>query len=44
MIAGEGFDDFVFYGLDRLPVDGEELKTPHFTRGPGEKPRMPWPL
>src|SRR5215210_4751185 len=35
MVAGEAFDDFVFYGLDRLPVGGEELKTPHFSRSPG---------
>jgi ribokinase len=35
MIAGEGFDDFVFYGLDRLPADGEETKTSQFTRSPG---------
>jgi sugar/nucleoside kinase (ribokinase family) len=35
LIAGEGFDDFVFYGLDRLPIDGEELKTRHFSRSPG---------
>ena len=35
MIAGEGFDDFVFYGLDALPVDGQELKTSNFSRSPG---------
>src|SRR6476660_6754545 len=35
IIAGEGFDDFVFYGLDRLPKDGEELKTAPFARWPG---------
>jgi ribokinase len=35
MTAGEGFDDFVFHGLDRLPKDGEELKTAHFARWPG---------
>lgn len=35
LIAGEGFDDFVFYGLDRLPIGGEELKTSRFSRSPG---------
>jgi sugar/nucleoside kinase (ribokinase family) len=35
MIAGEGFDDFVFYGLDTLPVAGQELKTSNFSRSPG---------
>lgn len=35
MIAGEGFDDFVFYGLDTLPVDGQELKTSNFSSSPG---------
>jgi sugar/nucleoside kinase (ribokinase family) len=33
--AGEAFDDFVFYGLDRLPANGEELKTQAFLRSPG---------
>lgn len=35
MIAGEAFDDFVFYGLDRLPTSGEEIKTSQFARSPG---------
>ena len=33
--AGEAFDDFVFYGLDRLPKNGEELKTDHFGQSAG---------
>jgi ribokinase len=33
--AGEAFDDLVFYGLDRLPANGEELKTQAFSRSPG---------
>jgi sugar/nucleoside kinase (ribokinase family) len=33
--AGEAFDDFVFYGLDRFPAAGEEIKTDHFGRSPG---------
>src|SRR5262245_41095505 len=33
--AGEAFDDLVFYGLDRLPASGEELKTQAFSRSPG---------
>jgi sugar/nucleoside kinase (ribokinase family) len=33
--AGEAFDDFIFYALDRLPGDGEELKTDAFSRSPG---------
>jgi len=33
--AGEAFDDFIFYALDRLPHDGEELKTDVFLRSPG---------
>ena len=33
--AGEAFDDFIFYALDRLPDDGEELKTRSFARSPG---------
>src|SRR5262245_57233984 len=33
--AGEAFDDFIFYGLDRLPANGEELKTQAFSRSPG---------
>ncbi len=33
--AGEAFDDFVFYGLDRLPKRGEELKTDHFGQSAG---------
>jgi sugar/nucleoside kinase (ribokinase family) len=35
VIAGEAFDDFVFYGLDRLPKNGEELKTDRFGRSSG---------
>jgi sugar/nucleoside kinase (ribokinase family) len=35
LIAGEAFDDFVFYGLDRLPIAGEELKTSRLSRSPG---------
>src|SRR3954463_6895673 len=33
--AGESFDDFIFYGLDRLPGAGQELKTDAFRRSPG---------
>lgn len=33
--AGEAFDDLVFYGLRRLPQDGEEIKTDSFSRSPG---------
>jgi len=33
--AGEAFDDFIFYALDRLPGNGEELKTQAFSRSPG---------
>src|SRR5262245_2240682 len=33
--AGEAFDDFIFYRLDRLPANGEELKTQAFARSPG---------
>lgn len=33
--AGEAFDDFIFYSLDRLPANGEELKTDAFSRSPG---------
>jgi ribokinase len=33
--AGEAFDDFIFYALDRLPGGGEEVKTQAFTRSPG---------
>jgi len=33
--AGEAFDDFIFYALDRLPSGGEELKTKSFSRSPG---------
>src|SRR5262249_36228474 len=33
--AREGFDDFIFYALERLPDDGEELKTRSFARSPG---------
>ena len=33
--AGESFDDFVFYALDRLPSNGEEVKTDAFSRSPG---------
>jgi sugar/nucleoside kinase (ribokinase family) len=33
--AGEAFDDFVFYGLHRLPKNGEELKTDRFAQSPG---------
>jgi len=33
--AGEAFDDFIFYALDRLPSGGEEVKTQAFTRSPG---------
>ena len=33
--AGEAFDDFIFYALERLPIDGEELKTDAFSRSPG---------
>jgi len=35
LTAGEAFDDFVFYALDRLPANGEELKTDAFSRSPG---------
>lgn len=33
--AGETFEDFVFYGLKRLPGAGRELKTPSLVRSPG---------
>lgn len=33
--AGEGFDDFVFYALDRLPGRGQEIRTDAFSRSPG---------
>jgi sugar/nucleoside kinase (ribokinase family) len=33
--AGEAFDDLIFYALDRLPNDGEELKTQACSRSPG---------
>ena len=33
--AGEAFDDFIFYALDRMPNGGEELKTDKFSRSPG---------
>jgi len=35
LTAGEAFDDFVFCGLERLPKNGEELKTGCFGRSPG---------
>jgi sugar/nucleoside kinase (ribokinase family) len=34
-IAGEAFDDLIFYGLDDLPEPGHELKTDAFVRSPG---------
>jgi sugar/nucleoside kinase (ribokinase family) len=33
--AGDTFEDFVFYGLERLPAAGRELKTPLLVRSPG---------
>ncbi len=33
--VGESFDDFVFYGLKRVPKPGRELKTTSFFRSPG---------
>jgi sugar/nucleoside kinase (ribokinase family) len=33
--AGDGFDDFIFHGLLRLPIAGEEIKTAQFSRTPG---------
>jgi sugar/nucleoside kinase (ribokinase family) len=35
LTAGEAFDDFIFYALDRLPGSGHELKTNNFTRTVG---------
>ncbi|HZS49644.1 MAG TPA: PfkB family carbohydrate kinase [Bryobacterales bacterium] len=32
---GEFYSDFIFYGLDRVPELGEEVKTEHFLRSPG---------
>jgi sugar/nucleoside kinase (ribokinase family) len=33
--AGEAFDDFVFYALERLPRRGQEIRTDAFSRSPG---------
>ena len=33
--AGDTFEDFVFYGLARLPAAGRELKTSSLVRSPG---------
>ncbi len=35
VVAGESFDDLLFYGLRRLPEAGHELKTRSFLRSPG---------
>ena len=35
VIAGEAFDDFIFYALDALPTSGQELKTRAFAQAPG---------
>lgn len=33
--VGEFYSDFIFYGLQRVPKLGEEVKTEHFLRSPG---------
>ncbi len=33
--AGESFDDLLFYGLQRMPDAGQELRTASFARSPG---------